>query len=124
MLYQSIAFVVIFLSAFGFFTYRILKIRRNILLVRDIDLSYKKGERLKTMLMVAFGQSKMAARPVPFIMHFFIYAAFIITQIELIEIIIDGSAGQHRFIWHHAEGTFFGGIYTFTINFIEILSVL
>jgi hypothetical protein len=78
-----------------------MKIRRNILLGRNIDLSDNKGERFKTMMMVAFGQSKMAARPVPFIMHFFIYAAFVVTQIELIEIIIDGSAGQHRFLWQY-----------------------
>jgi heterodisulfide reductase subunit C len=121
---QSIVFIVVFVSAFSFFTYKILKIRRNILLGRDIDLSDQKGKRLGTMLRVAFGQSKMTARPVPFIMHFFIYAAFLLTQIELIEIVIDGAANQHRFIWHHAEGTFFGSIYTFTINFIEVLSVL
>ncbi len=121
---QSIVFIVVFVSAFSFFTFKILKVRRNILLGRDINLSDNKGKRISTMLRVAFGQSKMAARPVPFIMHFFIYAAFIITQIELVEIIIDGAAGQHRFIWHLTEGTFLGSIYTFTINFIEILSVL
>lgn len=121
---QSIVFIVIFLSAFSFFGFKVLKIRRNILLGRDINLSANKGERIKTMLMVAFGQSKMAARPLAFIMHFFIYAAFLLTQIELIEIIIDGSSGQHRFIWHLVEGSFWGSIYTFTINFIEVLSVL
>lgn len=121
---SSIVFLVIFTSAFVFFGFKIFKIRRNILLGRDVEFSGSKGERLKTMMMVAFGQSKMAARPVPFIMHFFIYAAFIITQIELIEIIIDGSSGHHRFIWHLVEGSFLGSIYTFTINFIEILSVL
>lgn len=121
---QSIVFIVVFVSAFSFFTFKILKVRRNILLGRDVDLSDNKGKRFSTMLKVAFGQTKMAARPIPFIMHFFIYAAFMVTQIELIEIIIDGAAGQHRFIWHLAEGTFFGSIYSFVINFIEILSVL
>jgi hypothetical protein len=91
---------------------------------RDIDLSDNKAKRFGTMLMVAFGQSKMTARPIPFIMHFFIYAAFLITQIELIEIVIDGSTGQHRYIWHLTEGGVIGSLYTFTINFIEILSVL
>ncbi len=121
---SSIIFIVVFLSAFAFFGFKILKIRRNILLGRNTDLSGNKGQRIKTMLMVAFGQSKMTARPIPFIMHFFIYAAFLITQIELIEIMIDGSTGQHRYIWHLVEGSFLGSIYTFTINFIEILSVL
>ena len=121
---SSIIFILIFLSTSGFFGWKVLKIRRNILLGRDVDLSGNKGERTMTMLRVAFGQSKMAARPVPFIMHFFIYSAFVITQVELIEIIIDGSSGHHRFVWHLVEGSFFGSIYTFTINFIEILSVL
>ncbi len=120
----AIIFVVVFISSFAFFTFKILKIRRNILLGQNVNLSGNKGERLKTMLMVAFGQSKMTARPVPFILHFFIYAAFIITQIELIEIVIDGATDHHRSIWHIVEGSFLGSIYTFTINFIEILSVL
>jgi len=121
---QSIIFILIFLGAFGFFTFKILKVRRNILLGKDIDLSDHKGERLKTMLMVAFGQSKMTARPVPFLLHLFIYVAFLVTQVELIEIIADGATGNHRLIWHYTEGTFFGSIYTFVINFIEIISVL
>lgn len=121
---SSIVFIVIFLSVFGFFGFKIFKIRRNILLGQNVDLSGSKVERIKTMMMVAFGQSKMAARPIPFIMHFFIYSAFLITQIELIEIIIDGCTGQHRFIWFLVEGNFIGSIYTFTINFIEIISVL
>ena len=58
---SSIVFIVIFLSAFIFFGFKIMKIRRNILLGRNIDLSDNKGERFKTMMMVAFGQSKMAA---------------------------------------------------------------
>jgi heterodisulfide reductase subunit C len=121
---SSIVFIVIFVSALSFFGFKIFKIRRNILLGRDVDLSAHKGERFKTMMLVAFGQSKMTVRPIPFIMHFFIYAAFIFTQIELIEIIIDGSSDHHRMIWHWVEGSFLGSIYTFTINLIEILSVL
>src|SRR5688500_6143662 len=121
---QAIVFIVVFVSAFTFFTYKILKVRRNILLGRDIDLSDRKGKRFWTMTRVAFGQSKMTARPTPFLMHLFIYAAFLITQIELIEIIIDGATDHHRSIWHWTEGTFFSYIYVFTINFIEILSVL
>lgn len=120
---SSIAFIVIFVGAFAFFIFKIFKIRRNILLGRDIDLSGNKGRRFKTMMMVAFGQSKMTARPVPFLLHLFIYTAFLLTQIELIEIIIDGATHKHRFIWHLSEGTFFESVYTFTINFIEFLSV-
>jgi heterodisulfide reductase subunit C len=76
-------------------------------------------ERWRTMLLVAFGQKKMFQRPIPALLHFAIYAAFIITQIELIEIFVDGVTGSHR-IFRPA----LGGFYTFIISFIEILSVL
>lgn len=121
---SAIIFSILLVASSVFFTIHAKKIRRNILLGRDIDLTDSKSERLKTMLKVAFGQSKMVVRPVAGIMHFFIYAAFVITQIELLEIIIDGVSGGHRRIWHMLDGTALAGLYTFTINFIEILSVL
>jgi heterodisulfide reductase subunit C len=121
---SAIIFSILLVASAIFFTIHVKKIRRNILLGRDIDLSDNKSERLKTMLKVAFGQSKMVVRPVAGIMHFFIYAAFVITQIELLEIIIDGVSGGHRRLWHMLDGTALAGFYTFTINFIEILSVL
>ena len=71
------------------------------------------------MLLVAFGQQKMFTRPIPAILHLCLYVAFVITQIELIEIIVDGISGNHRFFMH-----FLGRFYTFIISFIEVLSVL
>ena len=71
------------------------------------------------MVLVAFGQQKMFSRPIPAILHFFLYSAFIITQIELIEIIVDGISGSHRIFRESL-----GGLYTFAVSFIEILSVL
>jgi heterodisulfide reductase subunit C len=121
---SPIVFSILLISVAAFFTYHARKIRRNILIGRDRDLSDHKGERIKTMLKVAFGQSKMVVRPVAGVMHFFIYAAFVITQIELLEIVIDGVSGGHRTIWHWVEGGALSGLYTFVINFIEILSVL
>lgn len=114
----SIVFGVICLAGFGFFGWNLWKIRYNINIGRDVDRSDKKGERWKTMLLVAFGQKKMFARPVPALLHLAIYSAFVITQIELIEIIADGFSGKHR-LFHEA----LGGFYTFIISFIEILSV-
>jgi len=114
-----IVFAVLLIVGFGFFIYNIRKIRSNILLGRDIDRTDKSGERWKTMLLVAFGQKKMFARPLPALLHFALYAAFVITQIELIEIIVDGLTGEHRFF-----KTSLGGFYTFIVSFIEILSVL
>jgi heterodisulfide reductase subunit C len=71
------------------------------------------------MAMIALGQKKMFARPISAILHFALYLAFIITQIELLEIIIDGVFGTHRFFKPSL-----GGFYTFLISFIEILSLL
>jgi heterodisulfide reductase subunit C len=114
-----IVFAVFLIAGFGFFIWNAGKIRSNILLGRDIDRSDRKGERWTTMLLVAFGQKKMFRKPIPALLHLAIYAAFVITQIELIEIIIDGLTGNHRVLRPSL-----GGFYTFIISFIEILSVL
>lgn len=112
-------FILLTVVGFGFFGWNVSKVRSNILLGRDLDRTDRKTERLKVMTLVALGQKKMFARPIPAILHLMLYAAFVITQIELIEIIVDGVTGNHR--------TFFaalGGFYTFMLSFIEILSVL
>ena len=85
---EQILFVLVAGVAIYFFAKNIGKIRRNILLGKDIDLSDNSSERWKTMLKVAFGQTKMAARPVPFILHFIVYAGFILINIEVLEILI------------------------------------
>lgn len=116
---SSIVFGVLLIAGFGFFIWNINKIRYNINLGKDIDRSDNSSERWKTMILVAFGQKKMFKRPIPALLHLAIYAAFIITQIELIEIVFDGISGSHR-----AFRASLGGFYTFIISFIEILSVL
>jgi heterodisulfide reductase subunit C len=114
-----IAFVVLLFVGFGFFGWNVFKVRSNILLGRDINRSDNKSQRWKIMTLVALGQKKMFTRPIPALLHLMIYAAFVITQIELIEIIIDGLTGSHRF-FHES----LGGFYTFMIGFIEVLSLL
>lgn len=115
----AIIFGILLIAGGGFFTWNVMKIRQNILLGRDVNRTDKPKERLKMMTLVALGQKKMFQRPIPAILHLFIYAAFVITQIELIEIVVDGFSGHHR-IFRPALGSF----YTFLISFIEILSVL
>ena len=115
---QLILFIVLSISGIGFFAYNIWKIRYNIRLGRDLNRNDKKGDRLKTMLLVAFGQKKMFSRPIPALLHLCLYVAFVITQIELIEIFADGVSGNHR-VFSNSLGSF----YVFTISFIEILSV-
>ena len=116
---SSIVFTIIAIGALGFFGWQVSKIRSNIFLGREIDRSDNKSKRWKTMLLVALGQKKMFSRPIPALLHLCIYAAFIITQIELVEIFVDGILGSHR-IFRPA----LGGFYTFIISFIEILSFL
>jgi len=116
---SSIIFTIIFIISGTFFFINAKKIRRNILLGKDISINDNKIERLKTMLLVAFGQKKMFNRPIPAILHLFLYVAFVITQIELIEIIFDGISGSHR-AFRPALGSF----YTFMVSLIEVLSVL
>ena len=94
------------------------RIRRNILLGRDVDRSDNASGRRANMLRVAFGQSKMQARPIAGFLHFIIYASFLIINIEVLEIIIDGIFGTHRYFAH-----FLGGAYDVIISFFEILAV-
>lgn len=115
----AIIFGILLIGGTSFFAVNVLKIRKNILLGRAVNRADNSKERWRTMLLVAFGQKKMFQRPIPAILHLFIYAAFVITQIELIEIVIDGFSGHHR-IFRPA----LGGFYTFLISFIEVLSVL
>lgn len=116
---EIILFAILLSAGVGFFAFNAWKVRYNILLGQDIDRTDRKGERIKTMLLVAFGQKKMFSRPIPALLHLALYVAFIITQIELIEIAIDGLSGNHRFFYFKL-----GGFYTFMISFIEVLSVL
>jgi heterodisulfide reductase subunit C len=116
---SSIIFILVFGGASAFFTMKVMHIRQAIFLGRKLDRTDNKAERWKTMALVALGQKKMFTRPIPAILHLCLYVAFVITQIELIEIIIDGISGSHRVF-----RPMLGGLYTFIVSFIEILSVL
>ncbi|WP_396165088.1 4Fe-4S dicluster domain-containing protein [Flavobacterium sp.] len=115
----NIIFAIVLLIGVGFFVKNVKKIIRNIKLGQDVNRTDNASARWKNMALIAFGQKKMFTRPIPAILHFTLYAAFIITQIELLEIIVDGLFGTHRFF-----KTGLGGFYTFLISFIEILSLL
>jgi heterodisulfide reductase subunit C len=116
---KIIIFSLLVIVGFGFFGYNIWKVRSNILLGRDVNRSDNFWTRLKLMTLVAFGQKKMFSKPIPAFLHLALYVAFVITQIELIEILADGLSGGHRSLC-----VSLGGFYTFMISFIEILSVL
>ncbi len=82
------------------------------------------GFRIKNMLLIAFGQKKMFKLTFAALLHLVIYVSFCITQIELIEIFLDGLTGSHRLLYHTFDGPVFQTIYLIVINFIEFLSLL
>ncbi|NJC24641.1 (Fe-S)-binding protein [Neolewinella antarctica] len=116
---QSIVFALVALAALGFAYYQFSKVYANIQLGKKEELRGPTGERWKNMFLVAFGQKKMFKRWIPAVLHLTLYVAFVFTQIELIEIFIDGIFGAHR--WFLGP---LGGMYNFIISTIEVLSVL
>ena len=115
----QIIFLVIALASIAFFSKNIRKIIRNIKLGRDTNRSDRPLERLVTMLKVAFGQSKMGKRPLAAIMHLFVYLGFVIINLEVLEIILDGFLGTHRIF-----AVPLGGLYNVLIASFEILAAL
>jgi heterodisulfide reductase subunit C len=101
-----------------FFARNVRKLRRNILLGKDIDKTDNKPVRLKKMIRVALGQSKMVTRPIAGFLHILIYVGFVIINIEVLEIIIDGIAGTHRIF------AFIGPVYDILIGSFEVLALL
>lgn len=116
---QQILFILVSGFAIWFFVKKIKEIRRNILLGRDQDISDNKSQRWKNVLLLAFGQQKMFRKPLVAVLHFFVYAGFIIINIEILEIILDGILGKHRMF----AGSL-GSAYTFIIDAFEVLAVL
>jgi heterodisulfide reductase subunit C len=114
---SNILFVLVLLGAVGLFSRNLQRVIRNIRLGRDQDISDRKAERWGVMARVALGQSKMVARPVAGVMHILIYIGFVIINIEVAEIVIDGIFGTHRI------GAFLGPLYDFLIGSFEVLAV-
>jgi len=115
----NILFALLFISAIAFFTKNVKKLIRNIKLGKDIDRSDRKSERWKNMIMIALGQSKMVKRPVAGILHIIVYVGFIIINIEVLEIIIDGLLGTHRIF-----SKYLGSTYNYLIGIFEVLAFL
>ena len=114
-----IFFTIITLIAFTWAGKQFYQIWKNIHLGKPEKISGDESSRWKNVLLVAFGQQKMFKRMIPAVLHLFIYTAFVLTQVELLEIFVDGFFGTHRFFAHHL-----GWFYTFVIGLIEVLSAL
>ena len=117
-LFQQILFIALTGGAIFMFSTKVKEIYRNINLGRNEDLSGNAAQRLNNVLLLALGQKKMFRYPLVGIMHFVIYAGFIIINIEVLEIVLDGVFGTHRMF---AET--FGGFYIFLIDFFEVLAI-
>lgn len=115
----QILFILILAAAIYLFSKNVSKIRRNILLGRDTDRSDNAALRWKTMAKVALGQSKMVKRPFAAVLHFFVYVGFIIINLEVMEIMIDGVFGSHRIFSKPLAG-----LYNVLIGSFEVLALL
>lgn len=121
---QQLLFILLATAAIYLFARNVGRIRRNILLGRDEaedDRKDRSSTRWKNVFLLAFGQKKMFKRPVPALLHFFVYAGFVLINIEVLEILIDG-------IWqggpYHTFEHFLGAFYGWVIGFFEILALL
>ena len=115
---DNILFAILLIIGVGFFTLNIKKIFRNIKLGKDLDRSDNIKARWTNMAKIALGQSKMVKRPISGLLHIIVYIGFIIINIEVLEIIIDGLFGTHRVFSN------FGVFYSFLIGTFEVLALL
>jgi heterodisulfide reductase subunit C len=115
---QQIAFILLSAISIWLFSRNILRIRKNILSGKKEDYSDQRGRRWKNVLLLAFGQKKMFRNPLVAVLHFFIYAGFIIINLEVLEIFLDGIFGTHRLF-----AIPMGGMYSWLINAFEILAI-
>lgn len=118
-LVQQILFILCAGISVYFFSKKVGEIRRNIKLGKDEDLTDNSGARWKNMVLMALGQQKMFKKPIPAFLHLAVYAGFIIINVEILEIFLDGILGVHRLF-----APALGSLYAYLIGFFEILAVL
>lgn len=113
----QIIFLLITIAGVALFSFNVRKVIRNIKLGKPEDRSDQPAKRFGVMLKVAFGQTKMAKRPIPFLLHLVVYLGFVIINLEVLEIMIDGIFGTHRVF------AGLGGLYNFLIGSFEFLAI-
>jgi heterodisulfide reductase subunit C len=116
---QELLFVIAFGIAVFLFSRKARQIRKNILLGRDTTLNDQPALRWRNLLLLAFGQKKMFRNPLVAVLHFFVYAGFVIINIEILEIILDGILGEHRLF-----APLLGAVYPVLVGCFEILATL
>lgn len=115
---DNILFAIILCIGIGYFAMNVKKLIRNIKLGKDVNRTDNSSSRWKNMAMIALGQSKMIKRPIAGALHIIVYVGFVIINLEVLEIIIDGLFGTHRIF------SFLGGFYDFLIGSFEVLALL
>jgi heterodisulfide reductase subunit C len=118
-LIAQIVFIACFGAAVWFFSKKVREIRRNILLGLPEDLTDQPGKRWKNLILLALGQKKMFANPTVAVLHLFLYVGFVVINIEVVEILLDGITGRHRLFLEPL-----GNFYSILINSFEILAAL
>ena len=116
----QLLFIVLFAIGSFLFYKKATQIRRNILLGKDEDLSDNPSARFKNLVLLALGQKKMFKNPLVAVMHLVVYVGFVIINVEVLEIVLDGITGKHRIF----AGLIPAGLYSFLINSFEILALL
>ncbi|WP_289062446.1 (Fe-S)-binding protein [uncultured Zobellia sp.] len=114
----NILFLIVLVAGIGFFARNVKRLSRNIKLGKDVDVSDNTGRRWKNMAKIALGQTKMVVRPIAGFLHIIVYVGFIIINIEVVEIILDGLLGTHRLFAP------LGTVYDILIGSFEILAFL
>ncbi|WP_282143231.1 (Fe-S)-binding protein [Cellulophaga baltica] len=117
---SQILFTLILIAGIGYFASNVKKLFRNISLGKDLDVSDNKPQRWKNMAKIALGQSKMVVRPIAGFLHIIVYVGFIIINIEVLEIVIDGVFGTHRIGLQVLNAS----VYGFLIGSFEVLALL
>lgn len=115
----NILFTLVLLCGIGFFAKNVRRLVRNIKLGKDVDVSDNKPQRWNNMARIALGQTKMVARPIAGFLHIVVYVGFIIINVEVLEIILDGILGTHRLF-----SAPLGAVYDLLIGSFEILAIL
>jgi len=117
-LLPNVIFAIILFSGLGFFVRNVSKLKRNIYLGKEVDTSGNTKLRWSNMVKIALGQGKMIRRPIAGILHIVVYVGFVIINIEVLEIVIDGLFGTHRIF--SVIGPFYGVL----IGTFEVLAAL
>ncbi len=115
---EHLIFLLLLVAAFGFFAWQVRKIRANVLVGRERDMSGNAAERFQKTVLVAFGQQKMFKRLTPALLHLIVYVGFLVINIEVLEIVVDGLFGTHRFL------SFLGPVYSVLMATNEVLGAL